>query len=125
WQLEQLGALEIALDPAAVRPRFEVGRGVERDVARLAVALVVDGHHPTLRGRVPEEAGVAAAVLDHGVGGELGKGAAPVVAVGDALAAAGAGEGGDDHVVGASLEAGRVVPVHDGAAGEAPVAEAV
>ena len=53
-QLEEVGALEEALDTAGEGPRLQVRRRVERDPP-LPVELVVHGHHPALRCLVPEQ----------------------------------------------------------------------
>src|SRR5262249_7932970 len=71
----------------------------------------------------PDHFGIAPGVLDDGVLRVVGPGAAAVVGVSDALAAAGAREGRHQDVLVARLEAGRVLLVHHGAAGEAPVVE--
>ena len=89
----------------------------------LPVGFVVDRHHPALRRLVPEQARVAALMLDDRVARELGPGPAAVVGIGDALAAARARVGGDEQVILAVLPARRVGPVDDRAAGEGPVAE--
>ena len=71
---------------------------------------------------VPDELGVAALVADDGVAFVLDESSPAIATVGQALAAARAGVGRDDHFVVAVLPAGGVLFVDDGAAGERPVA---
>src|SRR5205807_10561608 len=109
---EQVGALVEALDASAEGPRLQVRRRVEGDPL-LAVVFVVDGHHPPLRRLVPQQPRVAPGVPDHGIAGVLLPGAAAVGAVGYTLAAARAGEGGDERRLLLGAEAGGVVTVDD------------